>query len=220
MRKLYLLLLCCGISNLLLAQYTDEEELIQAMCRDFERTEHYIDDLRLDMLYERFLKPYYQQFEAHEVPEIDERIFYRLQKVCASFREYLNRVNPSTTGDWVQLSERPEATLSEADLQAFRETEHFYYKEHSGAITQVHVQAGKWMDIFTDGTISSCYFRWKAGGKFELEFIESNNYIRHKFSKPGELFQYEVISKEENFYWVLLDLTTQNDFYLFRLYFR
>lgn len=221
MRKIYLLLWCCGISSSLAAQYTDEDALLQAMCRDFERTESlYIDDLRLDMLFERFLKPYYEQFDAHEIPEIDDRIFYRFQKVCASFREYLYRTNPSVTDDWVFLKERPESTLTEADLQAFRETENFYYKEHSGKVTEVKLQAGKWTDNFVDGTISSCYFRWKAGGKFELEFIESNNYIRNKLSKPGELFQYEVISKEENYYWVLLDLTAQNEYYLFRLYIR
>lgn len=205
-------------SSFVLSQ-TDEDKMLKAMCEEFDRTAHFIDEVRMDMLYEKFLKAYYSQFEESELDEIEDRIFYRFQNICQSFRKYLIESNPPQTDDWVFMEERPEPELTLGSLQKFKLQNSFYYIEHSGSVTQVYLsEDGKWKDVFSDGSQSESFFRWKEDGIFELEFIRSNNHTRKDFSQPGDRYFYEVLSEGDGFYWVLVQIPGQESFYKFRLY--
>ena len=54
--------------------------------------------------------------------------------------------------------------------------------------------------------------------RFELEFIESNNVNRKSFSKKGEKYLYQVLSKENNYYWIMVEIPGQNRLVKFKLF--
>lgn len=188
------------------------------MCADFRSTENLSDTLRIEILNKKFVFPYLKQFSDLGQEEQVQYIYFRFQKRCESFREYLQKVDPPVNDNWVRLNERPKITVSEKELNDFKGATNFHYFEYAGEKTRVKTDKKYWIEIFSDGTTSKLFYKWIDHTKFELEFIESTNYTRKNFSKKGDKYNYQIINKEDHYFWILCEIPGQSEILKFKAF--
>ncbi len=82
------------------------------------------------------------------------------------------------------------------------------------------MQDGNWQDSFSNGTFSKLTYNWVNESEFELVFIESNNETRGNFSVKGDKYIYQVLSKEDVFYSMSVNIPGQSTFEKFKMYYR
>lgn len=207
-------------SSILFAQIHNEEtyKIIDKMCIDFKSNENLNDSLRFKSLHQKFISPYLKQFSDSEQEKQLDYLYIRFQKRCESFREYLQQIDPPEGENWIRLKEKPEITITTEELNEFKSTTSFYYFEYAGEKTTVETDKKYWIETFPDGTNSKLFYRWIGKSKFELEFIESDNTIRRDFSKKGEKYIYQIINKENDYYWVLVEVPGQSEILKFKLF--
>lgn len=218
--KHILFLFVLFFSSHLLAQNESDktDKMIDEMCIDFKNSEKLSDSLRVKSLNEKFIFNYLDQFQNSERNDKIENLYFRFQKRCQYFREYLQRVDPITGGNWVRLNKKPDILISNKELEQFKKYSNFYYFEYGGDKTLVHVSKKYWIETFSDGTNSKLFFKWIDKSRFEIEFIESNNNTRKNFSNKGDKYNYQIMSKENNFFWVIVETLGQDDIYKFKLF--
>ena len=212
------LLLFLFISVFSFAQNENIESLTDKMCSNFRENIYLNDSVRIKTLNEKFIIPYLSKFSEKEQKKIIDNLYFRFQKNCQDFREYLYRVAPPQNDDWKKLESRPEITITDGEIALFKKTKNFYYFEYEGEKTIVNTNNKYWIETFADKTNSKLYFNWASRNGFELEFIESNNISRKNFSKKGDKYLYEVISKEDNYYWILAEIPGQSELLKFKLF--
>ena len=215
-----ILIITLLLSTLLYAQKQSDQtdKMIDDMCSDFKQNENMSDSLRFESLNTKFIHSYLAQFSDSDRQDKIDHLYFRFQNRCQSFRDYLQKADPPKTDDWVRLNERPAITISENEINLFKKSTSFHYLEYGGEKTTVQTDKRFWKETFADKTYSQLYYKWIGKNKFELEFIESNNKGRKNFSKKGDTYVYELISKEKNFYWVLVEAPTQSEIVKFKLF--
>lgn len=185
------------------------DQLIDKMCLDLKDNESLNDSLKLESINQKFILPYLAQFTDSERQDKFDQIYFRLQNRCQSFRDYLQKNDPPKTDDWVRLNEHPAITVSENEINLFKKNTTFHYFEYGGEKTTVQTDKSFWKESFADGSYSKLFYKWIGKNRFELEFIESNNNGRKNFSKKGDRYMYQIINKEDNFYWILVESPTE-----------
>lgn|SRR5690554_729094 len=219
MKNLVLFLLLLTFSVAVSQNEKDEiDKIIDEMCTDFKLNENLKDEIRFEILNQSFIYPYLSQFSEGEQEEKINELFYRFQRQCAHYRAYLIEVRPQESENWIQLFERPEITVTDTQLEFFKNHSQFYYFEYGGDKTQVTKNKNYWIDAFSDGTTSKSFFKWIDKTRFELEFIESSNVGRQNFSKKGDKYIYQIISKESDFFWLLVEIPGQSEMLKFKLF--
>ncbi|MGS0747130.1 hypothetical protein [Halpernia sp. GG3] len=193
-----------------------ENKLITDMCSEFSNTESLSDSARVENTYSKYLYPYLKKIVTSKVDSVGTSIYFRFQRECESFRKFLDRVDPLK--NYKELSEIPKSTLTESERKEFQKIKNFYYFEGNDNKTKVLLEKGFWTDNFPDDTYSKNIFRWKNNSKFELEFIESTNINRKGFSREGDKYFYNIISKENNYYLIAAQIPKQNQILLFKLF--
>lgn len=218
--KFKLLLLSFIFSNFLFAQkdIDSTDKMIDQMCLDFQNSENLSDSIRIQNLNQKFILPYLDQFSDLERESKIDHIYFRLQKRCEYFREYLFKIDPPKTDDWKKLQNKPKATISDNELSKFKTHTNFYYAESGGEKTYVKTNSEYWIETFSDGTNSKLNYEWVGKNKFDLIFIESNNNSRKNFSKKGDRYHYEIISKEGDFYNIVVGISGQTQLMQFKLF--
>lgn len=195
----------------------DENELISSMCKEFQKTEHLSDSLRVQNTYLKFLPSYLEKIEPAKLDSVGSSIYFRLQRECESFRRFLDRVDPLP--NWKEIKEMPKSELTVKDRKEFEKTKNFYYLEGNNETTNVVIENGIWMDIFPDNTFSKTKFKWYGkDNEFELEFIESTNLNRKGYSRKGDKYFYKIIRKEKKYFEVAAQIPNQEQILLFKLY--
>lgn len=194
------------------------DEMIDEMCTDFKSTEELNDSLRIERLNEKFIFPYLKQFSDSERENKIDYLHFRFQKRCEEFRKYLQKVDPPKGENWMSLNEKPKIEISDKEIKNFKSINNFYYHEYAGEKTNVKTNKEYWIETFSDGTTSKLFYKWIEKNKFELEFIESTNHTRKNFSKKGDKYIYQIISKENNYYWVLCQIPGQPEIMKFKLF--
>ena len=194
------------------------DEMIDKMCSDFKSTENLNDSLRIGSLNEKFIFPYLNQFPESERESKIDFIYFRFQKRCEYFRDYLQKVDPPKDDNWVRLTEKPKITVSENEIKEFKAHKDFYYFEYAGEKTLVKTDKKYWTETFSDNTNSKLFFKWVDKNEFELEFIESTNNTRKNFSKKGDKYVYKIINKENGYYWILCEIPGQSEILKFKLF--
>lgn len=198
---------------------TDEtDKMIDEMCLSFKSNENLKDSLKIRILNEKFIIPYLKKFSDAERKSKGDYLNFRFQKQCEYFRGYLQKIDPPKNDNWVTLNERPNITISENEINEFKENTNFHYFEYKGDKTKLKTENNFWIETFSDGTHSKLSYKWIDKNKFELEFIKSNNKGRKNFSKKGDKYIYELINKENNFYWVLVYIPNQSELLKFKLF--
>lgn len=196
---------------------SEEQEVIRKMCAEFKNTAELSEKERVDNLFNRFLYPYLEKFPEEKFTEVGEAMFFRFQKECQEFRQFL--LDNSNTEHWKAVSEMPEIEFTPEQKTEFNRHANYYYFEGVGNdITNVKIADGIWMEEFPDNTYSKNKFYWENDSRFILEHIESNNEARKAFSRKGEKYQYTVISKRQNYYTVAAQIPGQDGILLFKLF--
>ncbi|MPS73727.1 MAG: hypothetical protein E2590_11345 [Chryseobacterium sp.] len=194
------------------------DKLTNEMCLSFKNNESLSDSLRITILNEKFIFPYLSQFPETEQEPLVDKLYFRFQKNCKEFVDYLYRIDPPKKDDWIKLDTRPDIKITKKELDFLKRKQNFYYFEWDGEKTTVKITNKYWTETFSDGTYSKLYFRWLASNQFELEFIESNNNGRKNFSKLGDKYVYEIVSKENDHYWILVTISGQSELFMFKLF--
>lgn len=194
------------------------DKIADEMCSNFRQNENLSDSARIKILNEKYIIGYLNSFPQAKRKEKGQNLYFRFQKNCQDFREYLHRVNPAQNDYWVRLSERPKIYITDSQIKEFKNSKNFYYTESAGEKTKVKTDKKYWKETFADGTYSKLFFNWIDVNKFELEFIESSNNGRKNFSKKGDKYVYEVIGKENNYYWILVEIPGQSELLKFKLF--
>ncbi|MDP9957979.1 hypothetical protein J2X97_003653 [Epilithonimonas hungarica] len=208
------------ISVFALAQNENIDSLTIKMCSNFKQTIHLNDSVRIKILNEEFIIPYLDKFSEKDREKNIDNLYFRFQKNCQNFREYLYRVDPPKSDNWLSLEKRPQVKVTDKEISQLKKLENLYYFEYAGEKTIVKTNSKYWIETFADGTNSKLYFNWISHNKFELEFIESNNVGRKNFSKKGDKYIYEVVSKEKDYFWILVTIPGQAEILIFKLFFK
>ncbi|MBB6372121.1 hypothetical protein [Chryseobacterium shigense] len=218
--KKSVLIIILLLSTFLNAQNESDktDKMLDEMCSNFKLNENLSDTLRIEILNKKFIHPYLSQFSGSELEDKIDNLYFRFQKRCEHFRDYLVKVDPPKDDNWARLDAHPKITVSENEIAQFKKTIDFYYFEYEGKKTTLKTDKNFWIETFEDGTNSKLYYKWIGKNKFELEFIESNNNGRKNFSKKGDKYIYEIINKENNYYWILSEIPGQSEILKFKLF--
>lgn len=192
--------------------------LVNEMCNNFNENKNLTDSTRIKILNEKFIWPILKNQTEENATEIGNQIYFKLQKNCQEFREYLYRVDPPQDDNWVRLTVRPSIEITDEQIKMLKKTNKFHYYEYAGETTKVQTNDKLWTETFADGTFSKLNYDWTTANSFELTFIESNNKTRKNFSKKGDKYKYQLISKEDNHYWVLVEIPNQPELLKFKLF--
>jgi hypothetical protein len=218
--KKTLIILLIGISNITFSQTIMEiDSVSNVMCEYLKTLDVQNDTLKINILFEKQLYPYLEKIEQSQIQKVEEQVYYRLQRNCVEFRNLLGRLEPPKEAV-TRLTDKPKSQISKKELKDFKKQKEFYYFEVTGDTTNVKMEKGKWIDSFYDKTFSKLTYKWITETEFELVFIESNNETRSNFSVKGDKFNYQVISKEDGFYFMTVNIPEQKTFDKFKLYYK
>lgn len=187
------------------------------MCQTLMSLENIDDSTKLQLTYSQHLYPFLGQFPEETRQQLGTSIYFRFQHNCKAFKDLLDRNNPIHE-DWQNLSERPISEMTTKECRNFSQYENFWYFESNGDTVKLLIKDGVWIDNFKDGTFSKLKFKWVENCRFEIEFIESNNKLRKDFSKPGDIYKYELLDKTEGYYDVLVEVSDIETFMKFKMY--
>jgi len=217
--KKIILILIIGISNSTLSQsITEIDSVSNSMCDYLKKMEIKNDTLKINTLYEKQLYPYLGKFQQSKTQKIGQQVYYRLQRNCVEFRNLLDRLNPPKEAA-IRITKKPKPEISKKQLKQFKKQKEFHYFEVAGDTTRVLMKNGKWTDSFSNKTFSKLKYKWINETEFELVFIESNNETRSNFSAKGDKYIYQVLSKEDGFYYMSLNIPGQKTFEKFKMYY-
>lgn len=186
---------------------------------DFLKESQLSDKKKYEVLNEELIIPYLRKLKNTDPEQVYQQIFFRMQRNCLELILLLERLDPRSQ-EKERMVEKPKTQLSSAQIEEFKKISKFYYLESDGVKTKVVVKDGKWLDKFKDKSFSKLHMRWIGEAEFELEFIESNNITRKNLSIPGDKYNYQVISKEDKFYWMSYNVPGQANYTKFKLYFK
>ena len=192
--------------------------MIDEMCKDLKSNEKLSDSLKIKSLNEKYILNYLNQFPDSDREAKNDNLFFRFQKRCPYFRDFLQKIDPPAGDSWVKLIEKPQSKITNDEIVEFTNIDNFYYFEYNGQKTSVNTTKKYWQETFTDGTTSKLFITWSDKEHFILEFIESNNTSRKNFSSKGDKYYYTLLSKENNYFWVLVEIRGQPDFFKFKLF--
>jgi len=197
------------------------DSLTHEFCDFVTNSQLNTDQKKLEVLNNNMIIPYLRKLKDADTEKVFQQIFFRLQRNCLEFSLLLERLEPETKGEKPErLREKPKTQLTVPQIEEFKKRTKFYYVEHDGTKTKVNIKAEKWEDKFKDKTFSRLTMRWIGQAEFQLEFIESDNLTRKNMSVPGDLYNYQIISKEDKFYWLSYNVPGQEIYTKFKLYFK
>lgn len=186
---------------------------------DFIKESKLSDEKKMQVLQEELVLPYFRTLKNADIDKVFNQLFFRLQRNCVEFQLLLEALNPELEAP-ERLAERPVSKITPQQLEEFKKIKKFYYTEPDGAKTKVTVDNGFWQDKFKDRTFSKLYMKWIGEHEFQLEYIESNNTTRKFLSMPGDKYNYIIISKEDKYYWVCDYIPGQENYTMFKLFFK
>tara|TARA_R110002050_G_scaffold245998_1_gene383744 strand:- start:41 stop:700 length:660 start_codon:yes stop_codon:yes gene_type:complete len=218
--KKILIILLIGISNTGFSQtMTEIDSVSYVMCDYLKNLKIENDTLKINSLYEKQLYPYLGKIEQSKTQKVGQQIYYRLQRNCVEFRNLLDRLEPPKE-TITRITEKPKPEISIKQLKEFKNQREFHYFEVAGDTTKVIMEKGNWTDSFSDKTFSKLTYNWINETEFELVFIESNNETRSNYSVKGDKYIYQVLSKEDGFYLMTVNIPGQVTFEKFKMYFK
>lgn len=200
------------------AQTIDQiDSLCLRMCESFQTNKHKVDTVRQREVYTKHLPVFFSKVPAAKRNEVSSNIFFRLQKQCAEYSNILDRANPPK-GDWKIVDKHPAIRLTRTDCDQFVKTSKYKYLEYQGDTVDVVIDRGSWTETFADKTYSRLKFLRVNDCQFELEFVQSDNQMRMRFSKAGDKYRYRIIDKSGNYYLLSVETDGNTRIATFKLY--
>lgn len=219
MKKYFILLVFSLLTPTLYSQTDDDVDILtHEICRTMNGLQGG-DTIRVRMAYERHVPTFLEKHKPKEsqLEELWHKIFIRLQKNCNEFQKILLR-SESEKSDWEILNQKPVRTISDDVCRNFINHKNLSYREGSGSKTVVRCEDGYWIETFPDGTYSKLHFRWLNDCEFELEFIESNNYLRKDLSRAGDRYRYGIFEKSSKGLHIWVHEVISDSYHTFWLY--
>lgn len=217
MKSLFVILFTFSFS-FLAAQNQDEEKLVlDKMCKYLKDNKEKSDSIRVFESYEQYLFPYLSKINEQKVDSVGESMFYRFQKECDEFFWILENEEPLDKSESVFYDEEQKSVISDKELKEFKKNKNFYYK-FNGSVTYVKIDNKEWMENFEDGTYSRTSMSWDSKNSFTLTFIESDNLEKKAYSRKDEQYHYQIIKREENYYWIQIKEPSHGKYTNFKLY--
>ncbi|WP_124981479.1 hypothetical protein [Nonlabens xiamenensis] len=218
MRKILILLLM-GLSHITFSQtITEIDSVSYVMCDYLKNLEIKNDTLKINALYKNQLYPYLGKIKPSQTEKIGQKVYYRLQRNCVEFRNLLDRLEQPKEAV-TRLTKKPKPEISKKHIKEFKNQKEFYYYEVTGETTRVKMENGKWTDSFPNKTSSNLTYKWINETEFELVFVESDNETRSNFSVKGDKFIYQILSKEDGYYLMTVNIPGQETFEKFKFYY-
>jgi len=194
-----------------------EEKMYRDLCNEFKQKTEKADTLVFQEAYEKVVFPYLDKWSEEKRDSVGYSISIRLQKECPEFRQLLDRINPIETEEIKFFDTPQKSVISDKELKEFKDEKYFYYLI-SYEPTYLIVDNGLWFEFFEDKTYSKNLMQWEDRNKFTLTFVESNNLEKKAYSREGDQYHYEIISKENDWYWIQMPETGGSRFVHFRIY--
>lgn len=218
--KLYIIPGLLAIVSLNLCGQTLEQKdsLVQVMCETIIESKGQPDTIRIQAAYTDHLYPFLLNYPEEKIEEIGMSIFFRFQRNCVEFAEILDALNPPK-GDWERVAEKPKSKLNKSSCREFLDHKDYTYLEATGDTVKLRIEGNYWIDYFKDGTYSKLRFDWVSACEFEIEFLESNNDIRKNFSKPGDIYRYQILDKKDNYYDMSVEIEGVDTHLMFKMYY-
>ncbi len=215
-----LTLLAFLVSSTLFAQRTSfTDSMSVEICKTFTNEVNLEDSVRVQYAFFKHAEAFISRFEAKEADEMMTRVYFQMQKTCPEFYRVLEALTPSTTS-WKMVDKEPASRASEKDCREFFTYKELSYLEATGDTTRLVVNGNSWTDMFTDGTYSKLSLEKKNNCDFTITFIESNNMTRSSLSKKGDRFRYKILSKENGYYNMFLEVIGAGIMGTFRIYYK
>lgn len=219
MKKMYYLLIIFysfGFSQ----EMKDIDKLTIDICNSIIKSKEKEDSIKLQNAFTENFIPFAEKFKLSELnDDLAQKIDFRLQKNCDWYQEYLSKMfGYNDKSDWKILDQKPEVKVSANECKDFfKKHSKFYYLESEGDKTFVDISNNLWTDKFTDGTYSKLSFKLKDC-HFELQFIESNNSGRSKFSSKDDIYYYDIIDIQDQVLTVIAYQKNSSKYYQYKLY--
>lgn len=198
----------------------DIDKLTIDVCNSIINSREKDDSIKIQKAFSENYILFAEKFKISNLNEdLAQKIEFRLQKNCDWYQEYLSKLlGYNDKSDWKILDQKPEikATAKECN-DFFKKHSKFYYFESEGDKTLVDISNNYWIDKFTDSTYSKLRFKLK-NCHFELQFIESNNSGRSKFSSKDDVYYYDIICIENQVLTVIAYQKNSSKYYQFKLY--
>jgi len=194
------------------------DSLTQQICNTVKTDIKQTDSLTLTNALLKHLAQYSNQTDKNGWKSLVENCYLRLQRECPEFKYILNKLEPSK-GDWKRANIEPDSKVSLKDCSDFFKISKFKYLEHTGDTSKVIITDSSWTDYFLDGSYSKLSLIKTNNCDFVITFIESNNYIRNGFSKPGDKYRYKILQKFDTYYEMFIEIPGSTQMQTFRLYY-
>ena len=214
----YILFIICSIS---FSQNIDEKRdiLIHNLCKILSENKNLNDLERINLVNQNVsLIKYFKDFSKDEIQAEEEAIFYRFQKNCKEYTDIIKKFSEKNNENWINLENLPKSTINDKDYNLVKSASELYYFDYEGNKTIVKIEDNNWIEYFIDESFSKLKLYWIKNNDFNLEFLESNNSMKKSFSRKGEIYQYRIVSKENNYYWIAYYTKDLNNIVKFKLY--
>ena len=198
----------------------DIDKLTIDICNSIIKSKEKEDSIKLQNSFTENFIPFAEKFKLSELnDDLAQKIDFRLQKNCDWYQEYLSKMfGYNDKSDWKILDQKPKVKVSANECKDFfKKHSKFYYFESEGDKTLVDVSNNLWIDKFTDNTYSKLSFKLKDC-HFELQFIESNNSGRNKFSSKDDIYYYDIIDIQDQVLTVIAYQKNSSKYYQYKLY--
>ncbi len=173
-----------------------------------------IDDKNmLELIINEHIYPYLRK----QASESRDHIELRTERLCPEYSALAYRVNENN-GDWVLLKQKPKTLISQELCSQFYDNQSYYYLEATGDKVIVEMKDGFWIDRFLDNTYSKLKLVRESDCEYYIQFIESNNSMRNKFSKVGDIYKYQILNYKDDKFYISAHIPGQDQYYKFIMY--
>jgi len=194
-----------------------EGKMYKDLCNEFKQKTEKADTILIQEAYEKVVMPYLDKWPEEKRDSVSRSIYFRLQKECPEFIQLLHRLDPMDSEE-VKFFDKPQkSVISDKELQEFKDEKYFYYLANF-VTTYLIIDNGLWFEFLEDKTYSKNLMQWDDRNKFTLTFVESNNLEKKAYSREGDQYHYEIISKENDWYWIQMAEPGGNRFMHFKIY--
>ncbi|MBN9337492.1 MAG: hypothetical protein J0I88_06540, partial [Chryseobacterium sp.] len=114
-----IVIICLIFSVFLSAQNEktdDKDQLIEKMCYELKNSENQNDSVRFTILKEKYILPYLNKFPAADRRIQNNNLYFRFQKMCEHFRDFLSRSKPIKNKYWTKVDIKPEITVTNKEI--------------------------------------------------------------------------------------------------------
>ena len=193
------------------------DSISMVICAGVKTNSDLSDSVLLTLIQDEYISPYLSTQSSIDQDSVFNHILLRTEKLCPEYSALTYRTNDNN-GDWILLSEKPKSILNESLCSQFFMNNSYYYLEPTGDKVMLEIKDGYWVDTFIDNTYSKLELIENSNCEFEIQFIKSNNAMRMNFSKIGDRYSYQILSFEDDKYYMSVEIPGQNQYYKFILY--